>query len=35
MAAPASETIHAGGKTTTEHGKACKAPGGSWNVERS
>lgn len=29
------ETIHAGGKTTTEHGKACKAPGGSWNVERS
>lgn len=28
------ETIHAGGKTTTEHGKACKAPGGSWNVER-
>ena len=29
------ETIHAGGKTTTQSGKACKAPGGSWNVERS
>ena len=29
------ETVHAGGKTTTQSGKACKAPGGSWNVERS
>lgn len=29
------ETIHADGKTTTQSGKACKAPGGTWNVERS
>lgn len=28
------ETVHAGGKTTTQSGTACKAPGGSWNVQR-
>lgn len=29
------ETIKTKEKTTTEHGTACKAPGGSWNVQRS
>ena len=27
------ETVHADNKTTTKSGKACKAPGGSWNAE--